>query len=165
MDLLGPPLTDASVPRVLAEKQATLERVCLRLEEIDAHPALILLKNCFAMPKLMYIMRTSTAFKFTESLAAIDEVIRKSLTGITNADISDAAWQQARLPVRLGGLGVRTSEHLAASAFLASHYTTEELVARILDPVNLDRRPDPEEALACWQRQVPESPPPTDRAK
>ena len=165
LDLLGSPLTDAGVPRLLEEKQSILECITSRLEQIDAHPALILLKNCFAMPKLMYILRTSTAYKFPESLKALDESIRKSLTGITNTDISETSWQQARLPVRFGGLGVRTSEHLSACAFLASHYTTEGLVARILGPVNLDRRPDPEDALARWQRLVGESPPPTDKTR
>ena len=60
---------------------------------------------------------------------------------------------------------MRTSEHLAASAFLASHYATEDLVARILDPCNLDRRPVPEDALACWQQQAGDSPPPTEKPK
>ena len=165
LDLLGSPLQDDAVPRMLEEKRETLERLCSRLEQIDAHPALILLKNCFSLPKLMYVLRTSTAFKFPEHLKSIDESIRSSLTCITNADISNEAWHQAQLPVRHGGLGIRTSEHLSASAFLASHYATEDLVARILTPVNLDRRPDPEDALACWQRRVPESLPPIDKAK
>ena len=165
LDLLGSPLLDASVPRILEDKKAMLERVCSRLEEIDAHAALVLLKNCFSMPKFMYLLRTSTAFKFPENLQSIDESIRKALTSITNVDIKNEAWHQARLPVRHGGLGIRTSEQLSASAYLASHYATEDLVARILAPVNLDRRPDPEEALGCWQRQAPESPIPTERAK
>ena len=90
------------------------------------------------MPKLMYVLRTSTAYKFPEELRAIDESIRHILTSIANVDMQDDAWRQARLPVRLGGLGIRTAEHLAPSAFLASHHATEGLVTRILANIELD---------------------------
>ena len=165
LDLLGAPLQDAGVPKMLQEKQALIERLCSRLEEIEAHPALVLLKNCFSLPKLMYVLRTSSAYKFPELLVAIDETIRQTLTRITNVDISNDPWRQARLPVRFGGLGIRTAEHLAASAFLASHYATEVLVERILAPINLDRRPDIDVAFMCWQNRAPNSNPPDDRTK
>ena len=165
LDLLGSPLQDAGVPRMLQEKKESLERLCSRLEEIEAHPALILLKNCFSLPKLMYILRTSTAFKFPEELMAIDDFIRQTLTRITNVDIDNESWREAHLPVWFGGLGIRTSEHLAASAFLASHYATEGLVERILAPIQLDRRPSPDGAMGCWSRRVPESDPPDNKSK
>ena len=86
-------------------------------------------------------------------------------TNSVDGSVKNESWHQARLPVRHGGLGIRTSEHLAASAFLASHFATEDLVARILTPVNLDRRPDPEEALTCWRGRVPDAPLPLDKTK
>ena len=64
--------------------------------------------------------------------------------------------------MRYGGLGIRTCEDISLSAFLASHFAAEELVARILRPINLDRQPDPQQAVSAWQRRVPDTPLPTD---
>ena len=154
-NLLGSALTDEAVPVLLAEKLVELKRLTSRLEHIDSHPALVLLKNCFSLPKLTYILRTSTAFKFPEQLKEIDDTIKCSLSTITNVDFTEESWCQARLPVRHGGLGIRTSKDIAPSAFLASHYATEGLVARILHPIFPDQQIDPQEALACWQGRVP----------
>ena len=69
---------------------------------------------------------------------------------IPNVDFDNDAWQQASLPVRHGGLGIRKAEDIAPSAFLASHFATESLVERILHQTPLDRRPDAQQALRCW---------------
>ena len=164
-DLLGSPLADEAVPRCLEEKHAELQRLTSRLVLIDSHPALILLKNCFALPKLMYILRSASAYKFPEHLARFDETVRAGLSAICNVDLTDEAWAQARLPVKHGGLGIRASEDLAASAFLASHHATAGLVDRILQLCHLDRHPDPREALVIWQAKTNNAPTPVDPMK
>ena len=163
--LLGSALTDEAVPSLLNAKRDELKRLTSRLEQIDSHPALVILKNCFAIPRLMYILRTSKVFKFPQQLREIDSIIKESITNICNVNFNDEAWSQARLPVRHGGLGIRAAEDLAASAYLASHYATEGLVFRILQPINLDQQPDPQEALTCWQDKVPNTPTPNTRSK
>ena len=162
LDLLGSPLSNTAVPAALEKKRDELERLTSRLEEIDAHPALILLKNCFALPKLMYVLRTSPAFRFLEHLRGIDELIKKCVSAVSNTHLTDESWRQARLPVRHGGLGIRTCEDISSSAFLASHYATKDLVERILRPSNLDRQLDPQDALQCWQSRAPNIPLPAD---
>ena len=49
-------------------------------------------------------------------------------------DLSGDQWLQASLPVRDGGLGIRSAVLLAPSAFLASAAGTTDLQARILPP-------------------------------
>ena len=164
-DLLGSPLTDEAIPRCLEEKHAELQRLTSRLALIDSHPALILLKNCFAIPKLMYVLRTSSAYKFPEQLGIFDDTVKSGLSAICNVDLTDDAWAQARLPVKHGGLGVRASKDLAASAFLASHHATEGLVGRILQSCQLDRQPDPREALVVWRTKANDAPFPSDPTK
>jgi len=55
-----------------------------------------------------------------------DAVLRDSLSATLNIDIDDNRWTQASLPVRLGGLGVRSAVLLAPSAclfdFRRKHY-------------------------------------------
>ena len=87
------------------------------------------------------------------------------MSAICKVDLTDEAWTQATLPVRHGGLGVRRSEDLAASAFLSSHHATEDLVSRILQSCHLEREPDPREALMAWQMKTRYAPTPSDPTK
>ena len=50
----------------------------------------------------------------------------------TAVESDDRAWMQATLPVKLGGLGVRSAVEVAPSAYLASLHATSALVKAIL---------------------------------
>jgi len=50
--------------------------------------------------------------------------IRTGLINILNVDINSDHWLQASSPVRDGGLGIRSAEMLASSAYLASAAST-----------------------------------------
>lgn len=60
--LLGAPIFPEALGSVLESKLDNLELMAQRLKEIDSHTALFLLKNCFAMPKLTYLLRASPSF-------------------------------------------------------------------------------------------------------
>src|SRR5580704_10001113 len=51
---------------------------------------------------------------------------------VNHKDLSDEGWQQASLPVRWGGLGVRSAVMLAPSAYFASAASTATLVLKLL---------------------------------
>ena len=101
-----------------------------RLSLLHAHDALCLLRNVLAMPKLLYLMTAPCTG--SKLLKVFDYTQRKGLTSILNVDISDDQWIQASLLVRLGGLGVRSAEKLAPSAFFASAASTFSLQNDIL---------------------------------
>jgi len=61
--------------------------------------------------------------------------------------MSLSAWNQATLPLRWGGIGVRSAHRLAPSAFLASAVGATELLSQIL-PVRIMSAPDPAIELA-----------------
>ena len=112
-----------------------LRRLGERLKFLSAHDALVLLRNCFAIPKLLYVLRTSPCFRST-TLQTYDDCLRGILGSVTNVHLgpSSSAWSQATLPVKLGGLGVRSAVEVAPSAFLASAFSSSELVNAILPP-------------------------------
>jgi len=58
-------------------------------------------------------------------LPKFDAVLRESLSTTLNIDLSDDRWIHASLPVRWGGLGVRSVVSLAPSAYLASAATLQ----------------------------------------
>jgi len=61
-----------------------------------------------------------------------DAVLQESLSTTLNIDLDDDRWTQASLPVRLGGLGVRSVVSLAPSAYLASAASSKELTTSLL---------------------------------
>ena len=67
-------------------------------------------------------------------LDEFDNILRSSLSAISNVELSDLAWSQATLPVARGGLGIRSVASLAPSAFLASTAATLGLQASLLPP-------------------------------
>ena len=81
--------------KILLEK---LSRTCSRLRSLPSHVAFFILKNCFYIPKLMYILRTSTLFLKTTSLHRFDECIRNTLQAIFNVMIDDPRWELMTLP-------------------------------------------------------------------
>ncbi len=59
--LLGAGLGDKSLQDKLSKKLETLQRMCTRLTRLPSQSAFFLLKNCYAIPKFMYLIRTSVA--------------------------------------------------------------------------------------------------------
>jgi hypothetical protein len=129
--LLGSPLSLAGVDTALSQSRTQLERVRTRLLKLSAHEAFFLLKNCFAIPRLQFLLRTAPCC-FSEEVVTFDETVRSLLCAIVNIRLDDVAWSQASLPVRWGGIGVRKAELLAPSAFLASSHASSHLISRLL---------------------------------
>ena len=131
-ELLGAPIGDeTAVNTVLSSKLAVFNLLASRLKSLNAHDGLFLLKNCFSIPKLLYLLRCSACYK-SSLLAEYDDVIRQTLNVILNIDLSDVIWKQATLPVSSGGLGIRLAVDLALPAFLSSCNGASDLTLRLL---------------------------------
>ena len=97
--LLGSPIGDDDcVSAAIQEKVQALERLGERLKRLTAHDALLLLRNCFALPKLMYILRTALCFR-SPALQSYDDCLREILSHVTNNHLESdgSAWEQATL--------------------------------------------------------------------
>ena len=134
--LLGAPIGgESSMDKVLLIRLNELRRLSDRIQFLDTHDALFLLKNCFAIPKLMYTLRGSPCFS-NNWLKEYDEVIRFTLQYVLNISLSDEAWNQASLPVASGGLGIRKATQVALPAFLSSVCGSQSIIKQLL-PQNL----------------------------
>ena len=80
----------------------------------------------------IYIHLRSSPCVDHPQLERFDSQLRSGLSCLLNIDISDLTWIQASLPVRDGGLGIRSAALLAPSAFLASAASTKDLQSMIL---------------------------------
>ena len=139
LELLGAPILKEAIRCTLPMKKAQLETMISRLRLIDAHPALFLLRNCFAMPRLLYTLRAAPCFREKSLLQELDDVIRKGASDICNVSFDDLNWQQATLPVRLGGIGLRSPSTVSFSAYASSFFASRTLSRLILsDPIGSD---------------------------
>ena len=98
----------------------------------------MILKNSLGSTRVQYILRASPCASHP-ALVRFDELQRAILGRISNCELSDQHWMQANLPVRCGGLGIRSVALLAPSAFLASAAATLPTQAALL-PVNFQPR-------------------------
>lgn len=138
LSLLGAPITEEACDGIFNKKLGHVKLLCNRLTELENyHIAFFLLKNCCAVPKLIYLLRTSPAWandSFTES---IDNCIRSTLESITNTKLDHNTWIEATLPTKFGGLGVRRIQDLALPAFLSSVNDVLPLVSSMLNSPTL----------------------------
>ena len=86
---------------------------------------------------LIIILRTADC-SGNQLLEVFDSTLTADLSKVLNVDLNDDQWLQASLPVGEGGLGIRSAQMLAPSAFLASAASTSALEQSILpDSVSL----------------------------
>ena len=139
LSLLGSPLTDVALPTATTRAAATIDRMCARIRRLDAHTGLYLLAHYTAAPRLTYLLRSAPLYREPGPLLAVDRTVRSTLAAVTNVDIDDAAWEQASLPLRLGGLGVRSVVALALPCHLASLHASLTLTQQILSYRDLSK--------------------------
>ena len=89
------------------------------------------MKSCLSTPKLLHLLRSSPCTGHP-TLITIDQVLRRCVSQITNTALSDDQWAQASLPVKAGGLDIRSAVQLAPSAYLAAFSSSADLQALIL---------------------------------
>ena len=152
-----------STSKVIVEKAHLLEIMGDRLQHLEAHDALLLLCHSLAIPKLLFTLRTSPSF-LSPSLSLYDDKLRSIVSSITNSHLTyeDHAWTQATLPVKYGGLGIRSAVQLAPSAFPASAAGSSDLAHQLL-PSDIQGTPllHIAEGVALWS-QLHSQPPPVD---
>ena len=126
---------DSSISVILSAKPDMLKRMGVRLQHLSAQDAFLLLRHSFAIPKLLYNLRTSPCF-LSPVLLEYDKLLKSIVGRITNIcfDVDNRVWDQATLPVKMGALGIRSAMQLAPSAFLASAAASYDLVLHIIPP-------------------------------
>ena len=108
-----------------------MQIIASKLSYLQAHDALTILHHSLSLPSMLHILRTAECVNHP-LLYAFDEHLHQCLSGILNFSLDDKSWKQASLPVKAGGLGIRSIVQVAPSAFLAYHAATRSLVRTIL---------------------------------
>ena len=136
------------------------------LVQNQSHDTFSLLRNIYSLYDMKHILSCAPCFLAPDLLQEFDEVQCSILSHIMNTPIecSDPAWIQATLPVKYGGLGVRSAVTLAPCAFLASASACYDLIHLILpDWLHGCHYPMFSKDLTIWQ-EGHNNPPPSGRA-
>ena len=149
--VLGAPLSEAAAVRVLEHKKEDLKRMIDRLRYMDAHTSLFLLQKSIWLPRLQYIVRAAPIYTQKDILAEIDNILRLAVTDLLNIRFEESNWEQAVLPTRLGGLGLRKTTDIALPSFISSLHRCRLILSSMMprsfsDPVSAEI----EKALSEW---------------
>jgi hypothetical protein len=149
--LLGAPLFQGpELDSTWDERCADLARAVNRLSSLNAQDALILLRVSFSAPRVQHLMRCAPSVDHP-ALETFDNLLRSALTRISNNEISDSQWQQAGLPIKSGGLGIRQVRSLALPAYLASAASTLDTQTEILVACLCNTDSYFDNYLSAWQ--------------
>ena len=150
--LLGAPIGRGGVDKAIASQCATLQTARRRLSFLSSHEALYLLKHSLSIPKLQYLLRTAPCFLSGE-LQEYDYILSNAVMSITNTSLDATALSQAALPVRWGGLGIRSAITVAPSAFISSLLSSETMICQLLPQRAMPYRdPLADEAISKWRQ-------------
>ena len=118
--LLGSPIGGLeSINTILRSKLKSLGILGHKLQYLSSHDAFCLLRNALAIPKVLYVLRTSPCF-LSAVLNEFNNVLREILSKVLNITLNALPWATSHLPGRAGALGICSSVMLAPSAYLAS---------------------------------------------
>ena len=101
-----------------------------------------LLRSCLSLPKLSHCLRTCPPNVLAPCYSRFDGLMRDTLGDILGTQLDDNTWNQATLPVSLGGMGIRKASTHCYAAYAISvtqskaHHQT--ILGDALTPLHLD---------------------------
>ena len=117
MELLGSPILADATRCCIVKKLSECKWMNDRILLLDGHPGVFLLKNAFSLPRLLLTLRSAPCHHHPELLSEYDVVTHSTTEALCNIHFDDNSWSQTKLPVRYGGLGLRTAADLALPRF------------------------------------------------
>ena len=135
LTLLGSPIGVQSLDVSIQLCSRKVKLACERVEGLDSHWALFFVSRYVSAPRVNYLLRTAPVFTRASSLHHIDGIVRNTLAKCVDVDTSGATWEQATLPVRYGGLGIRSVLDLALPCYNSSLFSSQTLISEIVGNV------------------------------
>ena len=137
--LLGSPIgSHQFVKEKIEQKIQNIYELTQLLPNIrDPHSEFVLLRSCFSLPKIVFLMRSTDPTHHQNLWATFDSLIRDTLTHILGSAVDAKQWAQAQLPVAMGGLGLRGAVDHCAGAYISSVHACETLKEGLLPHGNV----------------------------
>ena len=125
LEILRAPIGDAIFcAKIVSQKCATASKLLSQLEEVgsvDPQVALLLLRQCGGLCKLVHLARSTPPSLIAEGLEYyFDNDVRHCFALSTAVDTTNNAWKQAQLSLSRGGLGLRRLSEHSSARYIAS---------------------------------------------
>ena len=106
----------------------------------------------------VYLLRAARCTGDRRSCQHHDVLMKGAVVRLTNVQLEGDSWEQAVLPTRYGGVGLRWLANVALPSYVSSLYRSSHLIGTILPP-SLNTAVDQErfDATADWQTQAGDS--------
>ena len=101
----------------------------------------VLLRSCLSLPKFMYTMRTTDTTDHQLLWQECDSLIREAMSRILGVPLTTTQWQQAQLPVKMGGMGLFSAWDHAPAAYCTSYLSAHDLKLTILNKTEEESPP------------------------
>lgn len=150
IELLGSPLTINGIRSAILRKLNKLQTMVDRMDKLNAHHAYCLLRSSLSIPQLSYLLRSTPCWHALGVLEEYDQILKSATEKIVNCRFSSESWDEATLPVKLGGLGLRNATNLCYSSFLGSVHSVSDLVRSIVPTFALLSHVHTSEAMQAW---------------
>ena len=139
--LLGAPIGNIPFCRdVINERILKISSILDLLPSINnAQVEFSLLRYCYSFSKFAYCLRNFLLEHVVVCYERFDGLQEQAFTQIMGRPLNDAGKQQALLPVKKGGAGLRSAKQHCSAAFIASVAQTRAIVDSLL-PQNVQRR-------------------------
>ena len=136
-ELLGAPIGNGSfVESSLNKRVDRIAEITDNLHLVDDPQAeFCLLRSCLSLPKFEYAARTTHPDFHATSMNRFDGLIRESLGSVIGHCLDDKQWEQASLPVSMGGMGLRRAALHSSASYSSSVALSFPLVSDILSPI------------------------------
>ena len=123
-----------------------------RLHHLDAHTSIFLLRNCLWLPKLQYLLRAAPLYRHAGLLGQLDAVMKSAVISLSNVMLKEDSWEQATLPTRYGGLGLRLLVDVALPSYVSSLHSCHQIISTCL-PASLitSATEERDKAAADWR--------------
>ena len=152
IELPGSPILADATRCCIVKKLSEYRRMNDRILLLDGHPGLFLLKNAFSLPRLLLTLRSAPCHHHPELLAEYDVITRSTTEALCNIHVNGSSWSQAKLPVRYGGLGLRTAADLALPAWHSCAARISSVNDILRQPTN--KQEDDDEVRAWLNRNI-----------
>ena len=122
LTLLGAPVGTAQFQKDhLLAKADSIGQLVKKLQLLqDPQLQLTMLRACYGLPKFYFSIRTTSPENSLAACAEFDHHQRNALSSLLGSPIDNSTWEQASLPISLGGLGLRSAINPALIAYASS---------------------------------------------
>ncbi len=120
--VLGSPIgSDDFISRAFSSKLIKIDETIQKLPKLDdAQVAFTLVQNCLGLSSVNYFTRTTPVADTKQLCIGFDELMVAAVTKILGAPITTIQKNQLHLPIKSGGLGIKSALKHSISAYTSS---------------------------------------------